>query len=100
VESADTVTVLYVIQVMARHGVGSQGWRTVRRPSGEPYCFQTHDAALAALRQHFPALREDHDVRVQALAAPLESQPTPALPQDPTVRTVPPPQPPPDKARQ
>jgi hypothetical protein len=91
VEYVDPVAVIYVIQVMARHGVGSQGWRTVRRPSGEPYCFQTHDAALAALRQHFPALREDRDVRVQALAAPLQSQPTPVLPQDSTVRTVPPP---------
>lgn len=66
-EHTDTGPVIYVIQVMARHGVGSQGWRTVRRPSGEPYCFQTHAAALAALRQHFPTLHEDRDVRVHAL---------------------------------
>jgi hypothetical protein len=59
---------VYVIQVMVRHGVGSQGWRTVRRPSGVPYAFQTYAAALAALREHFPALREDRDVRVHALA--------------------------------
>ncbi len=57
----------YVIQVMARHGVGSQGWRTVRRASGEPYYFQTREAALTALRQHFSALREDRDVRVYAV---------------------------------
>jgi hypothetical protein len=68
VENTGSVTGVYIIQVMARHGVGSQGWRTVRRPSGEPYCFQTHDAALAALRKHFPALREEHDVRVHVLA--------------------------------
>jgi hypothetical protein len=100
VEYADPVAVIYVIQVMARHGVGSQGWRTVRRPSGEPYCFQTHDAALAALRQHFPALREGHDVRVQTLSALLENRPDPALPQEPTVRTTAQPPPPPDKPRQ
>jgi hypothetical protein len=68
VEFADPETVLYVIQVMARHGVGSQGWRTVRRPSGEPYYFQTHAAALAALRRHFPVLRENHDVRVHTVS--------------------------------
>jgi len=61
------MAVVYVIQVMARHGVGSQGWRTVRRSSGEPYCFQTREAALAALRRHFPALREERDVRVHAM---------------------------------
>ena len=69
-EFSDPEIGIYVIQVMARHGVGSQGWRTVRRPSGEPYCFQTHAAALAALRRHFPALREDHDVRVHTLSPP------------------------------
>jgi hypothetical protein len=68
VKCSNPETVVYVIQVMARHGVGSQGWRTVRRPSGEPYCFQTCAAALAALRKHFPALREEHDVRVYALS--------------------------------
>lgn len=61
------MAVIYVIQVMARHGVGSQGWRTVRRPSGEPYGFQSRAAALAALRKHFPGLREGRDVRVHTM---------------------------------
>jgi hypothetical protein len=72
--------VVYIIQVMARHGVGSQGWRTVRRPSGEPYCFRTHAAALAALRSHFHALREDHDVRVYVIPDKPEAQATPGAP--------------------
>jgi len=67
------MALVYVIQVMARHGVGSQGWRTVRRPSGEPYYFRTHAAALAALRAHFPALREEHDVRVYTIVEELEA---------------------------
>jgi hypothetical protein len=58
---------VYVIQILARHGVGSQGWRTVRRPSGQPFYFQTHAAALASLRKHFPNLREGHDVRVHTI---------------------------------
>jgi hypothetical protein len=61
------MAVIYVIQVMARHGVGSQGWRTVRRHSGEPYCFKTRAAALAVLHKHFPSLREGRDVRVYAM---------------------------------
>lgn len=61
------MAVIYVIQVMARHGVGSQGWRTVRRPSGAPYCFQTQAGARAALREHFSNLREGTDVRVHAM---------------------------------
>ena len=64
-------TVVYVLQIMARHGVGTQGWRTVRRSSGGPYYFQTHAAALAALRKHFPALREEHNVRVHTLSQSL-----------------------------
>lgn len=67
-ENTEFGTGIYVIQVMARHGVGTEGWRTVRRASGQPYCFHTREAALAALRQHFPALREDRDVRVHVLA--------------------------------
>ena len=66
--------VIYVLLVMARHGVGSQGWRTVRRPSGEPYRFQTRAAALAALRTHFSNLREDRDVRVYAMTDGQEEQ--------------------------
>jgi hypothetical protein len=73
---------------MARHGVGSQGWRTVRRPSGEPYCFQTHDAALAALRKHFPALREEYDVRVHVLTDAPGGQSTPTLLLAPTASNV------------
>ena len=61
------MAVIYVIQVMARHGVGSQGWRTVRRPSGEPYCFQTQTGARAALRAHFANLREGTEVRIHAV---------------------------------
>jgi hypothetical protein len=67
------MAIVYIIQVMARHGVGSQGWRAVRRPSGEPYCFQTRAAALAVLRKHFPSLRENHDVRVQAMTDEQEA---------------------------
>lgn len=83
------MAVIYVIQVMARHGVGSQGWRTVRRPSGEPYYFQTYAAALTALREHFPALREDCDVRVHALADEPGSPASPAAPQAPTASSMP-----------
>jgi hypothetical protein len=68
------VAVVYVIQVMARHGVGTTGWRTVRRPSGEPYYFQTQAAALAALRKHFSVLREGYDVRVHPLPDEQERQ--------------------------
>ncbi|GIX49624.1 MAG: hypothetical protein KatS3mg131_3835 [Candidatus Tectimicrobiota bacterium] len=73
----------YVIQVRARHGVGSEGWRTVRRPSGEPYHFGTREAALAAVQRHFAALRLDVDVRVQAVPA----TPSP----DPSASSEPPP---------
>jgi hypothetical protein len=83
------MAVVYVIQVMARHGVGSQGWRTVRRSSGEPYCFQTHAAALTALRKHFSALREEHDVRVQAIAAAPGSSISLAASPDPVASSAP-----------
>ena len=82
-EQRGIMTAVYVIQVMARHGVGSQGWRTVRRPSGEPYCFQTHAAALQVLREHFPALREDRDVRVHAVADEPSRSVRPTAPQPP-----------------
>ena len=87
-ENTGPILGVYIIQVMARHGVGSQGWRTVRRPSGEPYCFQTHDAALTALRKHFPALREAHDVRVHILADAPGGQPTPTPLLAPTAGSV------------
>jgi hypothetical protein len=59
--------VVYVIQVMAYHGVGTQGWRTVSRKTGEPYRFRTREAALEVMRAHFANLREGIHVRVQAL---------------------------------
>jgi hypothetical protein len=64
--------VVYVIQVMAYHGVGTQGWRTVSRKTGEPYRFRTREAALEAMRTHFANLREGIHVRVQALNGNLE----------------------------
>ncbi len=70
--------VVYVIQVRARHGVGTEGWRTVRRPTGDPYCFRTREAALAALRRHFPALREGEDVRIHTLTDTASPAPNPA----------------------
>ena len=83
------MAVVYVIQVMARHGVGSQGWRTVRRSSGEPYCFQTHAEALTALRKHFSALREERDVRVHAIVEEPESSLRLAAPPAPVASSVP-----------
>jgi hypothetical protein len=63
--------VVYVIQVMAHHGYGLEGWRTVRKASGEPYGFQTYEAAHAALQQHFSNLREGINVRIHAM--PVET---------------------------
>jgi hypothetical protein len=83
------MAVVYVIQVMARHGVGSQGWRTVRRSSGEPYYFQTHAAALTALRKHFSTLREGHDVRVYAIEEAPERSIRLAAPPAPDASSVP-----------
>ena len=64
---------VYVIQVMAHHGYGLEGWRTVRKANGAPYGFQSYDSARAALREHFPTLREGLNVRVHRLAEPGES---------------------------
>jgi hypothetical protein len=88
-EQKSIMAVVYVIQVMARHGVGSQGWRTVRRASGEPYCFQTHAAALTVLREHFSALREERDVRVHAIAQEPESLMNLAAPPAPVASSAP-----------
>lgn len=63
--------VVYVIQVMAHHGYGLEGWRTVRKASGEPYCFHSYEAARVALRQHFGNLREGINVRVHTLSTTL-----------------------------
>ena len=61
---------VYVIQVMAHHGYGLEGWRTVRKASGAPYGFRSHDSAHAALREHFPTLREGLNVRIHRLPEP------------------------------
>jgi len=66
------VAEVYVIQVMAHHGYGLEGWRTVRKAGGAPYGFRSFDAAQAALREHFPTLREGLNVRVHRVAQPGE----------------------------
>ena len=63
------MAVVYVLQVIAYHGGGIKGWRTVRKPSGEPYSFQTREAAAAALQQHFSNLRDGFTVRVHSMEA-------------------------------
>ena len=68
---------VYVIQVMAHHGYGLEGWRTVRKANGAPYGFQSFDSAHAALREHFPTLREGLNVRVHRLAEPNEPETLP-----------------------
>ena len=65
---------VYVIQVMAHHGYGLEGWRTVRKANGAPYGFQSYDSARTALREHFPTLREGLNVRVHRLAEPNEPE--------------------------
>ena len=64
---------VYVIQVMAHHGYGLEGWRTVRKASGAPYKFRSFNAAHAALQEHFPTLREGLNVRVHRVAQTGES---------------------------
>lgn len=76
------MAVVYVIQVMAHHGYGLEGWRTVRRASGAPYVFQTHEAAHAALVQHFGNLREGINVRVFAMEAEAATAPLSVVPLD------------------
>lgn len=76
------MSVVYVIQVMAHHGVGTQGWRTVSRRSGEPYRFRTREMALEAMRTHFANLREGINVRVQALADAPQGLATPVVPRE------------------
>lgn len=72
--------VVYIIQVMAHHGYGLEGWRTVRKTSREPYCFETYEAAHSMMREHFANLREGINVRVHTMEAdeaalPLAVQP-------------------------
>lgn len=69
------MAVVYVIQVMACHGVGLEGWRTVRHASGLPYRFPTYDTAQAALQKHFSNMREGINVRVQAMELDVAAQP-------------------------
>jgi hypothetical protein len=90
------MAVVYVIQVIAYHGGGIKGWRTVRKPSGEPYSFQTREAAEAALQQHFSNLRDGLTVRVHPMTVrvhPMEEEaaqrPMPAVPKDPTASSAP-----------
>jgi len=83
------MAVVYMIQVMAHHGYGLEGWRTVRKPSGEPYCFKTYEAAQAALQQHFSNLRDGLNVRVYSMDAEAAQHTMPAVPRDPTASSVP-----------
>ena len=85
----ENMAVVYVIQVMAHHGYGLEGWRTVRKPSGEPYCFETCEAAQAALRQHFSNLRDGLNVRVHSLDTEAAPRTMPAGPRDPTASSAP-----------
>jgi hypothetical protein len=68
----EAMSEVYVIQVWAYHGVGTQGWRTVSQRFGEPYVFRTRAAAEAAMRKHFGNLRQGSSVRVQSM--PVEPE--------------------------
>jgi hypothetical protein len=83
------MAVVYVIQVMAHHGYGLEGWRTVRKPSGEPYCFETCETAQAALQQHFSNLRDGLNVRVHSMDADAVPRAMPVVPRDPTSSSAP-----------
>ena len=83
------MAVVYVIQVMAHHGYGLEGWRTVRKPSGEPYSFATREAAQTALRQHFSNLRDGLNVRVHSMDAETVQHTMLAVPRDPTASNAP-----------
>jgi hypothetical protein len=83
------MAMVYVLQVMAHHGYGLEGWRTVRKPSGEPYSFETRAAAQAALQQHFGNLRDGLNVRVHAMDAEAAQRAMPAVQRDPTSSSAP-----------
>ena len=83
------MAVVYVIQVIAYHGGGIKGWRTVRKPSGEPYSFQTREAAEAALQQHFSNLRDGLTVRVHTMDEDSAQRAMPTVPRDPTASGAP-----------
>jgi hypothetical protein len=78
------MAVVYVLQVRAHHGYGLEGWRTVRKPSGEPYGFETREAAQAALRQYFSNLRDGLNVRVHTMDAEAAQHPMSTVPRDST----------------
>jgi len=80
---------VYVIQVIAYHGGGIKGWRTVRKPSGEPYSFQTREAAEAALLLHFSNLRGGLTVRVHPMEEDALQRSLSAVPRDPTASSAP-----------
>jgi hypothetical protein len=85
----ERVVVVYVLQVIAQHGYGLEGWRTVRKPSGEPYSFETRAAAQAALQQHFGNLRDGVNVRVHAMDTEAAQRAIPAVQRDPTSSSAP-----------
>lgn len=82
------MTTVYVLQVMAHHGYGLEGWRTVRTSSGAPYRFATHAEAQAALRRHFPNLRDGINVRVHAMDAAAAGPLRPVAPTDPSASSA------------
>jgi hypothetical protein len=84
------MTLVYIIQVMAHHGVGTEGWRTVRQSSGLPYRFDTYEAAHTALQQHFSNLREGLNVRVHTMGLEDALKPLAGVPPDPSASSVPP----------
>ncbi len=68
------MAVVYVIQVMAYHAGGAKGWRTVRKPGGAAYGFDTQAAAQQALRRHFGNLQEGITVRIASMEADMAQQ--------------------------
>src|SRR5947207_12417714 len=76
----DGMAVVYVLRVRAHHGYGLEGWRTVRKPSGEALSFETPEAAQAVLQQHFSNLRDGLNVRVHTMDAEAAQRPMPAVP--------------------
>jgi len=77
------MAVVYVIQVMACHGVGLEGWRTVQQSSGVPYRFPTCEAAQAALHKHFSNMRQGVNVRVHTMELDVATQPLAGVPPQP-----------------
>ncbi|MGE3538498.1 MAG: hypothetical protein AB7N91_13850 [Candidatus Tectimicrobiota bacterium] len=74
---------VYVIQVIAYHGGGIKGWRTVRKPGGAAYDFDTFEAARTALQLHFSNLQEGVNVRVTRMDAATARHIPSVAPTDP-----------------